>query len=93
MVGLPVTLESLNRELGTVCQQLDANFAQIEKLKEYSDNTSQEVIEGLGATADDAFLIKLIIQEMDQLRTIYKGQATLAVAKDFTEQARKAWGL
>lgn len=92
-IGLPVTKESLNRALGTVCQQLEVNFDVIENLKGWSDNTQQSDIETLGFTADEAYLMKVVIDDLYQLRTLYAGAATLAEVKDFRTQARKAWGL
>lgn len=92
-IGLPVTKDSLNRVLGTVCQQLEVNFDVIENLKGWSDNTQQADIEALGFTADEAYLIKVLIDDLHQLRTLYGGVATLANVKDFRTQARKAWGL
>lgn len=93
MIGLPVTKDTINRVLGTLCQRLNADFTEVETLKGWSDNTQQADIEALGYTADEAYLVKLLIDELNQLKQLYTGAATLAVAKDFRDQARKAWGI
>jgi hypothetical protein len=93
MVGVQVTQARVNEVLGGVATRLHDLFNEIATLKEWNDITTQEVIESLGFTPDDAYLVKLIIDELAQLRTIYAGAANLANAKDFREQARKARGL
>ncbi len=93
MIGVPITQDRVNQVLGGLAQRLKTDFEEVATLKAWSDITPQETIEALGFNVDDAFLIKLIIQELDQLRTIYTGAANLANVKDFRVQAQKAIGL
>lgn len=93
MIGLPVTKETIDRVLGTLCQRLNADFTEVETLKGWSDNTPQGDIEALGYSPDEAYLVKLVIDELNLLKQVYEGAAALAVAHDFREQARKAWGI
>lgn len=93
MIGYVVDADTINRTLGEVCKQLQDAFVEIETLKAWSAVTTQEAIEALGFATDDAYLVKLLIDDLDQLRALYEGADTLAAAKDFREQMRKAWGL
>lgn len=93
MIGIHVDANTINVTLGDVCQQLQRAFTEIENLKGWSNNTPQADIEAMGFSTDDAYLVKLLIDDLYQLQTIYSGAATLAAVKDFREQMRKAWGL
>jgi hypothetical protein len=93
MIGIQVTQARINEVLGGLAKRLNDDFHEVDLLKAWSDVTDQPAIEAIGFTQDEAYLVKLIIDELNQLRTIYEGTAALANPKDFREQPQKAIGL
>lgn len=93
MIGIPVTKDRINQVLGGLAQRLKADFDEVATLKAWSDITSQAAIQALDFSEDDAYLVKLIIDELTLLRSIYIGATNLTTAKDFRTQPQKAIGI
>lgn len=83
----------LDAQAGTIALDLHEAFARVEELKYYLDAKSTGDLQALGYTSDEANLLKSAYADLDQLRTIYQGLASLANAKDFRTFARQVFGL
>ena len=71
-----------NRAAG-LCTQVDGAMLRIQQFKLWLDTVSDQTLINLGFVQADVDTLRSAVSDLEQLRTIYDGAATLAVAKDF----------
>lgn len=84
--GFPWTKDQLDTALGQICLQITQGLAAAAEMKAKLDaKTTQELVD-LGydeTTSLEVSLIKSAMADLDQLASIFNGDATLATAKSF----------
>lgn len=93
-IGLTATLTRGQVDLqgGTLAQRLNAIFTAIEDWHRFVLSAQDADFAALGYTTDEITLLRTCAAEMEELRTIYEGSATLATAKDFRTFLQRTWG-
>lgn len=92
-IGRTITRDELNNVAGAVGTSLWAVIDNIAKAKSVIDDYSEaQLVSLFGFTAQDAADFKAAYADMGQLVDIFKGQAALAVAKNFRPTTRKLLG-
>lgn len=92
-IGRTITAAELNNVAGTVGTSLWAVMDTIAKAKAVIDDyTAAQLQSNFGFTAGDAADLKAAYDDMGQLVDIFKGAASLAVAKNFRPSTRKLLG-
>lgn len=92
-IGRTITREELNNVAGAVGTSLWAVMDNIAKAKAVADDYSEaQLVSLFGFTAPDAADFKAAYADMGQLVDIFRGQAALAVAKNFRPATRKLLG-
>jgi hypothetical protein len=92
-IGRTITREELNNVAGAIGTSLWAVMDNIAKAKAVLDDyTDVQLASQFGFTAQDAADLKAAYADMGQLVDIFKGSATLAVAKNFRPSSRKLLG-
>ncbi len=92
-LGVGVTKADVDQVAGAIAGQLRDTFERIESFKEWLDTVQVADLEALGFTTAEANTLKSAYADAAQLRTIFLGTATLAVAKDFRAFLKLCWGI
>lgn len=81
-----------NSRVGGMLQGVDAAFLRIQQLKLFLDGISDaNLISLYGYVQGDVDILRSALGDIEQLRAIYQGTATLAVAKDFRTFAKQTY--
>jgi hypothetical protein len=92
-IGRSITIAELNNVAGSVGTSLWAVMDNIAKAKAVVDDYTEAQLQSLfGFTAQDATDLKTAYADMGQLLDIFRGNAALAVAKNFRPSTRKLLG-
>jgi hypothetical protein len=92
-IGRTITQAELNNVAGAIGTSLWAVMDNIAKAKAVVDDyTAQQLVDNFGFTLADANDLKTAYADMGQLVDIFRGQAALAVAKNFRPSTRKLLG-
>lgn len=92
-IGRTITQAELNNVAGAIGTSLWAVIDNISKAKAVVDDYTEAQLQSLyGFTSQDAADLKAAYADMGQLVDIFKGNATLAVAKNFRPSTRKLLG-
>jgi hypothetical protein len=92
-IGRTITKDELNNVAGAIGTSLWAVMDNIAKAKSVvDDHTEAQLVSNFGFNAQDAADLKAAYADMGQLVDIFKGTATLAVAKNFRPSTRKLLG-
>lgn len=93
-VGLSLTQSDFNERVGGIARDLNEIMGRIEDLKTYLDQyTDAELDTMYGFDSGQGTVLKSAYGDLDQLRSIYKGGAGLANAKDFRAFAKRLYGV
>lgn len=92
-VGLNPSKTDIDLAAGNLARLVQQVFNQVKELDYFLDAASTEQLVAKGYTAGEVALLKSAVSDLDQLRTIYTGDAALANVKDFRTFARQLWGL
>lgn len=91
---MSIGINPLKPEIDLVCGQLalavHTALAHAAEMNEWL--AAQTNLVELGYTPDEDYMIKSAFSDLDQLRTIYLGDAALANVKDFRTFAGKLFG-
>lgn len=92
-IGRTITIAELNNVAGSVGTSLWTVMENIAKAKAVIDDYTSAQLQGnFGFTAQDADALIAAYADMGQLNDIFRGNATLAVAKNFRPTTRKLLG-
>lgn len=92
-IGRTITREELNNVAGSIGTSLWAVMDNIAKAKAVIDDyTEAQLVSQFTFSAQDAADLKAAYADMGQLADLFKGNATLAVAKNFRPTTRKLLG-
>lgn len=92
-IGRTITREELNNVAGAIGTSLWAVMDNIAKAKAVLDDYDAAALQSqFGFTAQDATDLKAAYADMGQLYDIFRGNAALAVAKNFRPTTRKLLG-
>lgn len=92
-VGIPVTKDTINNQVGRTSAEFMNGLDSIAVLDDSLSPYDSAALEALGFTAGEAALIGSIRADLNQLRQIAMGLATLSPAKDFRTFTRQAAGI
>jgi hypothetical protein len=87
-----LTKRSIDQTCGIAAQALNVAFLNIGNAKKFLDTAQNADLILLGYTQPDIDNLKSAMADLDQLRTVFLGQAEVSPAKDFTAFARRIWG-
>lgn len=90
-VGLTPTKSDVNIGSGTLAQSLNIAFTNIQQYKAWLDTQTDQNLIDLGFVQADVNVLRSAIGDLDQLRNIYQGGATLGSAKDFRTFSKQLW--
>lgn len=92
--GLVYTQAEFNELIGGIARDVNVVMNRIKDVKIYLDQHTAGALDTLYSyTAGEGAEIKSAYADLDELRTVYEGLATLAVAKDFRTFAKRLYGL
>lgn len=81
-----------NQRAGQLFAQLDATFLRVQQFKAFLDQISDANLNSLyGYVQGDIDILRSALGDIEQLRSIYQGGATLGVAKDFRAFAKQTY--
>lgn len=92
-VGLPVTKSEIDNRSGDLARVFQRAFGDVVTLQEYLLATTEAELIELGYTSDEVASLKTALTDLQQLGTIWIGQADLPAAKDFRVFVRRLWGV
>jgi hypothetical protein len=95
MAGKPVTAQDIATAVGSITSDLAVLDHRVQALKDYLDAkaVTDLTADPLNINVDDANLYKSVVADLGQLLAIFRGEASLAAAKDFRVFCRRVWGL
>lgn len=92
--GLVPSKNQLDTTMGSIALSLNEVMTQIHQMQEYLAAQADADLEAqFGYSAQDVANFKSAFADLDQLRTIYEGAASLSAAKDFRAFASRIWGI
>ena len=92
-VGLPTNKLDVDSKTGSIAVRLRDLMQEIQYTAAWiAGQTDQDLI-NLGYTQAEVNTLKSAMSDLDQLRTIFVGNATLGTAKDFRTFAKRLCGL
>lgn len=92
-IGIAVNKSSVDAQVGRVCADFMNALESIAALDDSLSPYDSAALQAFGYTSGEAALIGSIRADLNQLRTIAMGLATLSPAKDFRTFARQAAGI
>ena len=87
-----LTKASVDQTVGDASQRLNIAFEDVASTKRFLDPYQNADLIALGYTQADVDNIKSAFADLDQLREIYQGLASLASAKDFRVFSQRLYG-
>jgi hypothetical protein len=91
MIGPQLSSADVNAATAQIVRQLYSAFTNVERFQQYLLATNLQLPPYNMTSADESY-IKSAFTDLDQLRTIFTGEQSLAAAKDFRTFARHALG-
>ena len=92
-VGLPTNKLDIDPKAGSIAVRLRDVFQEIQYTQAWLAGQPDADLVALGYTQAEVNTLKSALSDLDQLRTIFTGNATLATAKDFRTFAKRLCGL
>jgi hypothetical protein len=92
-VGLPTNKLDIDSKAGSIAVRLRDVFQEIQYTQAWLAGQPDADLVALGYTQAEVNTLKSALSDLDQLRTIFTGNATLATAKDFRTFAKRLCGL
>jgi hypothetical protein len=74
-VGVVVNQSYVNENMIVIAREVIALFQRQEQLQEWNSVTQQSALEAMGFTPDEAFLIKTVLDRLNQASTWLNGGA------------------
>lgn len=93
MVGLSVTKNDLDLLAGSMARDLVVTVNRVASFKAWLDGQLDADLTALGYSAGDIANLRSAFVDAAQLATLFKGTATLGVAKDFAVFLKRLAGL
>lgn len=91
-LGIQPAKADVDATAGDIARRLNLAFDLIADFKFWLDAKTVGDLEALGYTTGEANTLKSAYADLEQLRTLYAGAATLGSAKDFRTFAKLLWG-
>ena len=88
-----LSIPILNGRAGAIAASLHTAFMHVREMRAQLLAITDADLLALGFAQPDIDNIKSAFADLDQLRTIYEGSATLGVAKNFTTVPRRLMGV
>lgn len=94
-IGIQQDAGSVSTWAGNICLEIERVMDQTQHFKAFLDATSDAVLTAspYNFAQTDVNNLRSAFSDLDQLRTIYQGAATLATAKDFRTFAKLLRGV
>lgn len=92
-VGLPTNKLDIDAKTGSIAVRLRDVFQEIQYTQAWLSSQADADLTALGYTSAEVATLKSAMADLDQLRTIFIGNASLATAKDFRTFAKRLCGL
>jgi hypothetical protein len=93
MVGLPINKTDVDLTAGSMARDLIVAVNHVANFKTWLDGQLDADLTALGYSAGDISNLRSAFVDAAQLATIFKGTATLGVAKDFAVFLKRLAGL
>jgi hypothetical protein len=93
MAGIPFNKDAVNHTLGSVTQQVYAALDNARKIQQALAATPNQTLLDMGFTQADIDSMKSAYVDLDNLRQIFEGGRTQAVAYDFRTFAKRLIGI
>lgn len=90
-LGLQPPKAQVDETVGAQTRALNVLFTEIGAFKAWLDGETDTDLADLGYTPGEVAELRSAYVDLDQLRTIYIGAASLASAKDFRTFAKRMW--
>lgn len=87
-----LTKQTIDVTCGQAAQALNVAFQNVGNAKAFLDVAQDAELLALGYTETDVATLRSAMADLDQLRTVYLGQAEVTPAQDFTAFAERIWG-
>lgn len=92
-VGTAVVKVDVDYKAAQLALTLRTNFDAIRNFKIWLDTKVDNDLTTLGYSAGEVATLRSAVADMDELRRVYEGLATVAVAKDFRAFAKLLTGV
>lgn len=92
MVGIQVDRSAIDRVSGNLAQSVERAFDQIDDFKMWLDTKVDGDLTALGYSVAEVADLRSAYGDLAQLSTLYRGTASLGVAKDFRTFVKRLWG-
>ena len=92
-VGMTASKGDVDSQAGQVTLQLREAMRAVQLFQGWLATQPDADLVALGYTSGEVATLKSAMNDLNQLRTIYEGTATLAVAKDFRAFAKLLTGV
>jgi hypothetical protein len=86
------TTDQIHQLTGRLAKRFREDFAEAARLKAFDDAIDLTTLPGTTMDSGSAAIIGSALTDLDQLRTIYEGTATLGSVKDFRTFLDDLWG-
>jgi hypothetical protein len=86
------TTDQVNQIMGRLAKRFRDDFDEAKLLKAFDDAIDLTTLPGTTMDSGSAAIIGSALTDLDQLRTIYEGTATLGSVKDFRTFLDDLWG-
>ncbi len=91
-VGTAVTKKELDAAITGIGTDIHLAMKRATDFKYYLDGVLDADLTALTYSAEDIANLRTAVADIDQLSTVFRGAAALAVAKDFRTFLRRVWG-
>lgn len=91
-IGIQPDKAAIDARLGAAALAVNEALLNVKALKFWLDSKTQSDLTGLGYTTGEYAQIVSALADLDQLRTLYEGSASLASPKDFRTFAKLLYG-
>lgn len=92
-IGYPKNKDSIDSLIGELAVSINRNFRRGSQLKTELDAYTDQQLVNAGYTAGEVAVLRSMMTAIDQMRSIYVGNATLPTATDFRPSLRPLWGV
>src|SRR5262245_51418796 len=87
-----LTKATIDVTIGEACQALNIAFINVGNAAAFLAPAQDADLVALGYTPEDVATLRSAVADLEQLRTVYLGEAAVSPAKDFTTFAQRLWG-
>jgi len=92
-IGLGTTKSEVDKRAGDIAQSFQRAFDDVVTMQGFLLATPNPDLIALGYTDQEVATLKTAFTDLQQLGTIWTGQAALAAPKDFRTFVRQLWGV